>query len=60
MVFLICRKGWGFWYLANKNWGGGSVGGVGWGDVLGGDFVLRGLNPFLKSNQIVMWLISHG
>ncbi len=25
-----------------------------------GDFVLRGPNPFLKSDQIVMWLISHG
>ncbi len=27
---------------------------------LGGDFVLRGPNPFLKSDQIVMRLTSHG
>ncbi len=26
------------------------------GDVLGGDFVLRGPNPILKSDQIVMCL----
>ncbi len=30
-------------------------------DVLGGYFVLRGPNPFIKkSDQIVMCLISHG
>ncbi len=34
--------------------------GVEWGYVLGGDFVLRGPNPFLKSYQIVMCPISHG
>ncbi len=30
------------------------------GRVLGKDFVLRGPNPFLKSDQKVMWMISHG
>ncbi len=34
--------------------------GVRWGDMGGGNFVLRGPKPFLKSDQIVMWLISHG
>ncbi len=28
--------------------------GVGWGDVLGGDFVLRGPDPFLKIDEVVM------
>ncbi len=41
--------------------GGGIYGeGKGWGDVLGGDFVLSVPNPFLKSDQIVVCLISHG
>ncbi len=32
-----------------------------WGDVLGGDFVLSSPNPFFKkSDQIVMWPMSHG
>ncbi len=39
-----------------QNQEGGSMEGVGWEDVLGGDFVLRGPNPFLKSDQIVMVL----
>ncbi len=29
-------------------------------DVLGRNFVLKGPNPFLKSDQIVMRLTSHG
>ncbi len=33
--------------------------GVGWGDVLGGDFVLRGSNPLLKSDQTAMRPIYH-
>ncbi len=40
--------------------GGGVRVGVGGGVVLGGDFVLRGPNPFLKSYQSVMCLASHG
>ncbi len=36
--------------------GGGGGGGLCWV----GDFVLRGPNPFLKSDQIVMRLLSHG
>ncbi len=38
---------------------GDSREGVGWGDALGWDFVLRCPIPFLKSDQIVMCLISH-
>ncbi len=30
------------------------------GDVFGGNFVLRGPNPFLKSDQFVMCPISLG
>ncbi len=32
---------------------------VGWGDAWGGDFVLRGPNPFLKSYQIIMCPCHH-
>ncbi len=39
---------------------GGSREGVGLGDVLGRKFFLRRPDPFLKSDQIVMCLISHG
>ncbi len=41
---------------------GGGFQGVeeGWGDVLGGDVVLSCLNPFLKTDQIVMCQTSHG
>ncbi len=37
--------------------GGGFMGGGRVGDVFGGDFVLRGPNPFLKSDETVMCLI---
>ncbi len=40
--------------------GGGSREGVGWGDVMGGNFCFEGTNPFLKNDQIVTGLISHG
>ncbi len=33
---------------------------IGWGDMLGGDFVLSVPNPFLKSGQTVMCMVSHG
>ncbi len=36
------------------------MGGEKRGDVLGGDFVLTGSNPFLKSDQSVMCPISQG
>ncbi len=38
---------------SRQNQEGGSREGVG-GDMLGGDFVLRGPDPFLKGDQIVM------
>ncbi len=43
-----------------KTKSGGGIPGWGLGDVLGGDFVLRGPNPFLKSDQTVMCQISYG
>ncbi len=50
----------GLGHLKEKRGGGGGGGGVGGGVVWGGEFVLRGANPFLKSDRIVMCQISHG
>ncbi len=46
--------------LKTKSGGGDLKGGERRGDGLGGNFVLRGPNPFLKSDQFVMCLIAHG
>ncbi len=40
--------------------GGGFQGGGRVGGCVGRDFVLRGPNPFLKNDQIVMCPTSHG
>ncbi len=44
---------------SRQNQEGGSREGTGCGDAFGEDFVLRGPNPFLKSDQIVMCPISY-